>query len=173
MDFILSALGLIVAVIIGGLLLVGLGIGLVVFLVIAIIIAILASIFFYFVGFDGFLDMVSPDFSATNIPDEFVACLQSDKEVDYCRTEYTSWPKDRNELLSELGSNFKKDLGKKLSSNNWNTSMKEINGKGVIELSRESSYENNPKVTESFTLKKDNSEYKIENFSINYQKGVK
>ena len=50
--------------------------------------------------------------------------------------------------------------------------MEEI-GKGSIKLDRISSYELNNRVTESFVLSKDGSDYKIDNFSINYKKAAK
>ena len=128
--------------------------------------------FYFFMGADGLIDLVSPDFNSSKIPDEFIACLQSQTDVDECRQKFTSWPKDRNELLSQLSENFKRDLGKKNSSNNWNIQMEQINGKGSMKLERTSSYELNDRVQESFVLSKNGSDYKIDNFSINYQKGA-
>ena len=171
MDIILGGIGLILAIVLGGVLLVGLGIGLVVLLMLAVILSAVAYVFFYFVGADGVLEMISPDLTASNIPDKFIACLQSEAKVDECRISFTSWPKKRNELLEKLAKDFKSDLGKRLSSNHWNSQMKQVNGKGRMELSRESVYERNEKVIENFILIKEDSNYKIENFSINYQKG--
>lgn len=172
MEWILTIIGIVAAVIVGGLLLVGLGIGLIIFIAIAAVLALVGAIFYFFMGADGLIDLVSPDFSSSKIPDEFIACLQSQTDVDDCRQKFTSWPKDRNELLSQLSENFKRDLGKKNSSNNWNIQMEQINGKGSMKLERTSSYELNDRVQESFVLSKNGSDYKIDNFSINYQKGA-
>ena len=173
MEWILTIIGIIALIAVGGLVLVGLGIGFIIFLIIAAILAAVGFIFYFFMGTDGLLGLVSPDFSSSKIPDEFIACLQSQVDVNTCREQFTSWPKDRNDLLSQLSTNFKKDLGPKKSSNNWNIRMEEINGKGSIKLDRVSSYELNNRVTESFVLSKDGSDYKIDNFSINYKKGAK
>jgi hypothetical protein len=173
MEWILTIIGIIAAVAVCGLLLVGLGIGFIIFLVIAAILALVGLVFYFFMGTDGLLGLITPDFSSSKIPDEFISCLQSKTSVDTCREKFTSWPKDRNELLSQLSTNFKRDLGAKKSSNNWNIQMEQINGKGSIKLERISSYELNDRVTESFVLSKDASDYKIDNFSINYQKGAK
>ena len=170
MDLILTGIGIVAAVLVCGLLVVGLGIGIVIFFIIAAILAIIGGLFYLFMGPEGLVDLISPDFSSTKVPDEFIACLQSSNVVDECRSQFTTWPSDRNDLLEQLSTNFKRDLGKKKESNNWNIRMEEINGKGSIKLDRTSSYEFNDRVSESFVLSKDGSDYKIDNFSINYKK---
>ena len=173
MEMVLTIFGIIAAIVVGGLLLVGLGIGLVIFLIIAALLALVGFVFYFFMGSDGLLELISPDLNAGKIPDKFISCLQTQSEVDSCRQEFTSWPKDRNELLSQLSENFKRDLGEKKSSNNWNIQMEQINGKGSMKLDRISSYEKNDRVSESFVLSKDAGDYKIDNFSINYKKDAK
>ena len=82
MEWILTIIGIVAAVIVGGLLLVGLGIGLIIFIAIAAVLALVGAIFYFFMGADGLIDLVSPDFNSSKIPDEFIACLQSQTDVD-------------------------------------------------------------------------------------------
>lgn len=177
MDFIILIAATVVAVLLGFFLLFALGFGLIIALVLLLIAAIIGGAWLISTGgwssvtqlpLLGLVATWFTDYSdATEIPDQFIECIY-EQPVKMCRTGYTTWQEDKEPFLLDMQERMKNRLGAKNASSHWQIHITtDAQGK-IISVQRTTEYEKSSSVLEEFSLVKQDDQYLIRDFSINF-----
>lgn len=155
MSFFISALVLIMLV----LLFVFLGVGLALILgVILVIAGAFAAISFIFGG----------GLSGKEVPQKFNECLL-DEEPEECLQDWTTWDKDKLEMIRTLALQVKNDLGERGSSRSTEYVSETQNGQQSIRMELITDYEKKKHVNEHYLLIKKDGELRIAELKWDYK----
>ncbi|HET9239353.1 MAG TPA: hypothetical protein VFO10_18980 [Oligoflexus sp.] len=156
MSFFISALVLIMLV----LLFVFLGVGLALILgVILVIAAAFAAISFIFGG---------GGFSGKEVPQKFNECLL-EEEPEECLQDWTTWDKDKLEMIKTLALQVQNDLGVRGASRSTEYVSETQNGQQSIRMELITDYEKKKNVKEHYLLIKKDGELRIAELKWDYQ----
>ena len=96
----------------------------------------------------------------------FHTCLV-EQVPDDCRKSYTTWDKDRLELIQHLADTARRELGHRKQGSSSQSSLKTeiVNGEQTTVIDGVSDFEKKTKVREHYVLKRQDGEMKIEDLS--------